>query len=71
MTTLALRRYHGDGTPCSEKPALFEGDLSEGSRYDASDKCSCVGARKGRPYYVVEKADPNGLDDWTWLPEHE
>lgn len=65
---LALRRHHGDGSLCKELPPLPAGDLSLGYRMASHEVCWCRAATSGPAYRVVEEIDPNGLDDWSWLP---
>ena len=50
-----MRRIHDhDGTECPD----FEDDWDPGL-------CFCPGGPTGR---IVADLDPNGLEDWTWLP---
>jgi hypothetical protein len=67
----ALRRHHGDGSLCKELPPLPAGNLMPGYRMASHELCGCEAATSGQPYRVVEEIDPNGLDDWSWLPRRD
>jgi hypothetical protein len=47
---------------------LPAGDLGLGYRIDSHRVCGCEADTSGAAYLVVEEIDPNGLDDWSWLP---